>query len=796
MEIDEELQSCLARICLDAKFSRSRRSVALLRYLVEMSVSGRSGEIKEYSIGVDVLGRSPHFDTRIDTSVRVEMNRLRNRLTAYYASAGANDALRISIPTGSYIPELVTLPPSKTDSLAPLSSTSIEALAPSSDALSPSIEALPPSIEALPPSVPVVAPVLKTYGSVGPLPRWVRWKVLLLSVIGLASAVAVIGFLVWRSTNERALSFTGLNHQPYLPSPIFRSFPALAADGSWWVYSDDATPDGQLQLWRENRNGNPNRTVLTTGGCPKISPAVSPDGNWIAYREDCAQGGVYLIGSRAPVQPRLIAHFGRDPSFSPDSRFITYWIQDPLTRFGRVYVAPLNRSAEPLAIAREFDDAHFSVWTPDARKILICGTRRSGSGPKEDHDLWLVEPPNEQGGISSFALKLGVFDALREQRISIAHDGLSASNLTWMGNHLFLGVNSHGRQEIWTIAFDREWRISGKPHRMVSHRRYSAHPVAAPGLLAYAAGSVLTHVWQIPLDADLVRVTGQLRRLGAEQALSPSASHDGKAVAVLVPPRSAHSDEYEIHLMDQNGRLNQLSSMGALTRRMKMAPDGKLVFYRVMVPDGPIRRQAIYETPLPAGPPRLVCPDCGAPTDVSRDGDLLIYEAPNTINRLGAFRRSTGERWEFLEHPSHSVTSGVISPDQRWIAFAENNMRDGQHITIAPFTGARRISPEQWIPIDRSGAQNEQPQWSPDGRTLYYLSDADGWWCIRARHFDPTIGNPLGPPFDVFHFHSYRLSPFRLSKRPKHLIGFTITARSAILALMETESDVETIDVP
>jgi len=61
----------------------------------------------EHEIGVAVFGRDRMtYFTGDDPIVRVQAGRLRLRLAAYYAEEGADDALRISIPTGSYQPKV------------------------------------------------------------------------------------------------------------------------------------------------------------------------------------------------------------------------------------------------------------------------------------------------------------------------------------------------------------------------------------------------------------------------------------------------------------------------------------------------------------------------------------------------------------------------------------------------------------------------------------------------------------------------------------------------------------------
>lgn len=100
-----EVREQLARILASESFRNAQRSSALLRYLVEQTLAGRADSIKEYTLGVDVLGRSAAFDPRTDPIARVEASRLRSRLEAYYGSEGATDRILVSLPRGGYVPK-------------------------------------------------------------------------------------------------------------------------------------------------------------------------------------------------------------------------------------------------------------------------------------------------------------------------------------------------------------------------------------------------------------------------------------------------------------------------------------------------------------------------------------------------------------------------------------------------------------------------------------------------------------------------------------------------------------------
>lgn len=91
-------------------FTRSPTLTHLLTYLCEKTFAGESGQIKEYSVGLDVFDRRDSFDQDTDSIVRVQANRLRKRLSEYYASEGAAHPIHITIPVGQYVPVFKAMP--------------------------------------------------------------------------------------------------------------------------------------------------------------------------------------------------------------------------------------------------------------------------------------------------------------------------------------------------------------------------------------------------------------------------------------------------------------------------------------------------------------------------------------------------------------------------------------------------------------------------------------------------------------------------------------------------------------
>jgi hypothetical protein len=100
----EAIREQLELLVQDQIFRSSKRSVQFLRYVVEQTLNGSADQIKERTIGAEVFGRDPSYDTNLDHIVRTAAIELRKRLTIYYGEEKHRTELRMSLVPGSYIP--------------------------------------------------------------------------------------------------------------------------------------------------------------------------------------------------------------------------------------------------------------------------------------------------------------------------------------------------------------------------------------------------------------------------------------------------------------------------------------------------------------------------------------------------------------------------------------------------------------------------------------------------------------------------------------------------------------------
>jgi hypothetical protein len=88
----------------DEVFRSSKRSVAFLRYVVEQTLKACRRSDQGTTIGVEVFGRKPSYDTNLDHIVRTAATELRKRLAIYYGGEKHRLELRMGLIPGSYIP--------------------------------------------------------------------------------------------------------------------------------------------------------------------------------------------------------------------------------------------------------------------------------------------------------------------------------------------------------------------------------------------------------------------------------------------------------------------------------------------------------------------------------------------------------------------------------------------------------------------------------------------------------------------------------------------------------------------
>lgn len=149
-----EVQAELERILASEAFRRAERHSRFLAFVCEKTLGGNGSQLNEYLIAHEVFGRGSDYSPGEDSVVRRQAHAVRQKLQEYYAGPGKEDAIRIILPVGRYVPSF----------------------------LRAEVEPAPLVAEP-PPAAPAPPPVA------APTPQWSKWQI----ALAIAAAPLLVG---------------------------------------------------------------------------------------------------------------------------------------------------------------------------------------------------------------------------------------------------------------------------------------------------------------------------------------------------------------------------------------------------------------------------------------------------------------------------------------------------------------------------------------------------------------------------------------------------------------------------
>lgn len=734
----------LGRILDSEKFAGSGRLGRFLRFVVEETLAGRSDQVKEYTIGLEVYDKPSTYDPKVDSTVRVEAGKLRARLTAYYESEGKSDPLVISIPKGAYIPAFETR-------------TVVELPMPEARPSSPSL-------------VPVALPELQR----APTTKWV-W----IAVAG--AALAITGLVVWFRPSEPGAA-TPASASRLLTHDLGVTIqPALSVEGKLLVYASDRAGQGNLDIWVQPvSGGEPLR--ITDHPADDSSPIFSPDGSRIVYRSERDGGGLFET-SALGGNTRLLAKDGRYPEFSPQGDQLAFQTGNPQLALsgvasGEIWVMPAS-GGEPRRLRPEFSAAMNPIWTPDGRHILFLGYPAADfSSAKMD---WWVTAADGTGQAVSTEFK----DALTQQKLCGIFNPWRPRS--WMGTHVLFATHCGGG-ELWRISISqRTWKVDGKAERVTVASSGATDPFAAAGRIVYGEMSRNREIWSLPLDAQ-GRAAGQPVRITESAATEdhPSVSSDAK-VLVFTSTRGGDSDVWTRNL--ETGKEQVLIAAKGADTYPQVNSDGQTFTWHQVIPDpsDPTGwNHVAWRSTFDGSNRQKLCEHC-AYMGVAPDGRRILDldGNPITISFLDAASRKYAP---FVRDPKRDLLLPTPSPDRKWMVFVAKNPSGTRSIYTIPFHEPAPAA-EAWSFI----GDGVMPAWSVDSRVLYYVAPHESAHCVMARRIG-LDGIPEGESFAIAHFHSPRLriamggTVFRWLSAARDRIVLPLDHVSGQIRLLEPES--------
>jgi serine/threonine-protein kinase len=452
---------------------------------------------------------------------------------------------------------------------------------------------------------------------------------------------------------------------------------------------------------------------------------------------------------------------GDSPFFSPDGRWVGFFARKE-RQLRKVALA----GGAPVTVAEELgSDPSYGVWGPNdtiyfgnypdlqVSKVAASGGTVGAVTHGNPPNGWFRSPlsltPDGRhilvavygsGSSSNSHLDL-VSVATGEHRLLV--EGATEGRLV-AGRYLL--YVPWDQNEIRAVAFDpKNLRATGDPVTVLDS--VGAYPgealyltVAPNGTLAYAP---LAHELPPDMWADLVVVDrdGRAETVRLPKGAGPRFSPDGRRLVYVGAGR--HSADILLYDM-ATGAERHLTSEGAAMWPI-FSPDGRNVVFNWAAGQ---RAGMLLLASAPADgsgkPVRLPTDTLNhqQPFSWAAGGRELLYTegpGPGGDFDIWVAPLAGGGTAHPLMHTAANETQPEISPDGRWLAWVTD--APGQYQVLV-----RRYPDGPDVPVSREGGR--EPAWSPDGREIYFRDLANT--SMMAASFTPGDPPMIGVPHVLF----------------------------------------------
>jgi len=568
-------------------------------------------------------------------------------------------------------------------------------------------------------------------------------------------------------------------------------------DGRFIAYSSDR--GGKFDIWVQQVSGG-DPVQITKGPGHHWQPDWSRDGKYIAYRSEEGGGGIYVVPALGGAGlERKIAPFGYYPRWSPVSSQVLFQTHfAAIDACNRFYVAQLDGSPprEVLAefLARNKLCAASAAWYPDGTRITVWVGTRSPTP-----NFWTVPIVGGPG------INLDITPAVRRELAQAAGDVKAGQqwgeySFSWSpsGNAIYFGRGYQGAKNIWKMIIDPGKLRGTRIERLTTGPGADAAlAVSADGKrLVFTAKSQRIQTWLFPFDAR----TGQIKGDGTaitspgRTSVEPNLSRDGTKVAYYVP----HGESYGPGFGDVQNEVwvkslvegSEVPVFGDNISRWfpLWSPDGTQLVYDRRNPTTNEHQLMLWSNQTHEEETLSGLTETVMVYDWSADGKWLSGAGVNEIWLIPfpmAQEPKTTAR-KVTSNPSFELYQPHISPDNRWIVFeaVANSPNPESALYVVPASGG------PWTRITDGRHWDDKPRWSPDGRTIYFVSAVGGFFNIWGIRFDPVAGKPVGQPFQISKFDSPRLMVLRSIP----FVGLSFNQNKLVVTMAEESGSIWLLD--
>jgi dipeptidyl aminopeptidase/acylaminoacyl peptidase len=141
-----------------------------------------------------------------------------------------------------------------------------------------------------------------------------------------------------------------------------------------------------------------------------------------------------------------------------------------------------------------------------------------------------------------------------------------------------------------------------------------------------------------------------------------------------------------------------------------------------------------------------------------------------------------------VSNPAYELYNCRYSPDGRWIVFEailrSSDGTSGAAVFVTPAAGGA------WVRITDGKRWDDKPQWSPDGKTIYYLTARSGFLNVWGIRFDPSKGKAVGEPFPLTSLDN----PSEMVPNSIIGVGLSLTQDRLVLTVAQVSGSIWVLD--
>jgi len=466
-----------------------------------------------------------------------------------------------------------------------------------------------------------------------------------------------------------------------------------------------------------------------------------------------AEGDIWKVSAQGGLARRLTTHAEEErfPRISPDGKMLAYSAsyEGPT----EVYTLPID-GGMTTRWTYEADNSTVSSWTtdgnivfqtqsynklPDEQLVTIdLGTKvksvvplyQASEGVQNAEGVWFFVRPADHGDaakryVGGTARQIWKFDGTKEAvKLTTDYEGESHHPM-WYNGRVYFITDRDGIMNIWSMTADGTDLKQHTKHENYGVRYANVHN----GKIVYqhAADLWLLDIATGDYNRIAIRLASDLEQLREKWVENPSryvssVHPDSKGDKVVV---TARGRAFVVPV--KSGRVVSFTDQkGVRYRDAIFSHDGKSV---ITLSDESGEFEFVQFAADGSGGIKALTKDGtvlryqGTP---SPDGKFIAYD--DLEAKMYVLNVATGES-TLLSTNQEGIGDFSWSPDSQWLAFVQNASNSMSQIKVYNVNDASIFD----LTTDRANSFN--PNWSPDGKFVYFLSD---------RSFTSLVGSPWG----------------------------------------------------